>query len=192
MKIFFTASTALIEKDPTKYKPILETIENLGHINTNYYHFDKSSKEFVSGVNQYMSSGENLYNYVQELIQGSDALIAEITQQSIRVGFQLEFALNKKIPCLFLYKETKDFVVPIFAEDSRDGLITVAKYETLEDLKSVIKEFLDKLITGKIKFNFYINLNINKYLNQLSKTSGRAKSDIVRDLILEEMKKNPL
>ncbi len=192
MKVFFTGSTSNLDKDNDRYSYINQLILSLGHENTNYIHHPIESDYRKKVEKEIDGSGLSVYDYVIKLITSSDTMIADITTQSFKVGYQLDYALHNKIPALVIYKKSKDFVLPIMLHTSRYGLLQVKEYESEEEVKEIIKEYLTNILSGKIKFNFYINHRIHNYLNRRSQKEGRNKSDIVRDLILQEINDHPL
>lgn len=192
MKVFFTGSTSKLAEDIRRYDYINQLIMSLKHENVNYIHHPENSDYRVSVEKNIEKSGLSIYDFVVQLITSSDVLIADITTQSFKVGYQLDYALHNKIPSLVLYKNTKDFVLPIMLHTSRYGLLQVKEYNTDKDIKNIIVDYLNNIVSGKIKFNFFINHRIHNYLNRRSQREGRNKSDIVRDLIIKEMNENPI
>jgi hypothetical protein len=192
MKVFFTGSTSNLKEDNDRYDYINNLIMSLGHESTNYIHHPKDSSYRNKVEKSLEDSGKNVYDFVIQLITSSDTIIADITTQSIKVGYQLDYALHNKIPALVLYKNSEDFVLPVMLNTSRYGLLQVKEYKNNEDIEVIIRNYLSNIISGKIKFNFYINHRIYNYLNRRAQQEGRNKSDIVRDLLLEEINENPL
>lgn len=192
MKVFFTGSTSNLAEDTRRYDFINSLIMSLKHESTNYIHHPAKSEYRTSVEKEIETSGLSVYDFVVQLITSSDVLIADITTQSFKVGYQLDYALHNKIPCLVIYKNSKDFVLPIMLHTSRYGLLQVKEYNTDEDIKEIVTEYLNNIVSGKIKFNFFINHRIHNYLNRKSQREGRNKSDIVRDLIVKEMNENPI
>lgn len=192
MKVFFTGSTSKLKEDTSKYLYIINYLETLGHVNTNYIHYPENSDKRRSIEDEIIKKQVGVYDYSISLINSSDIVIADITTQSIKVGYQIDYALNKKIPTLVIYKKSKDFVLPIVLQHSHYGLLKTQEYKELEDLKIIIKNYLNNIKTGKIKFNLFINPEIYNYLTRRSLQEGRNKSDIIRDLILKEIKDKPL
>lgn len=192
MKVFFTGSTSNLIEDTKRYDYINDIIMSLKHESTNYIHHPVDSDYRLTVEKSIGTSGLSVYDFVVQLITSSDVLIADITTQSFKVGYQLDYALHNKIPCLVIYKKSEDFVLPIMLHTSRYGLLQVREYESEEEIKDIISEYLNNIVSGKIKFNFFINHRIHNYLNRRSQRDGRNKSDIVRDLIIKEMNENPI
>lgn len=194
MKVFFTASVAWQNPsvDINRYSMINDFINSLGHESTNYAHYDAESSYRLNVEKEIGESNLNTYDFTTKLITESDILIADITTQSFKAGYQLDFALHNKIPALVIYKKWENFIPPIMLQDNRFGLLTVKEYISDSDIKLIIKEYLENILSGKIKFNFFINHKIYNYLNRRAKIEGRNKSDIVRDIIMSEIYKNPI
>lgn len=194
MKVFFTASISRenTNVDIERYSMINNYINTLGHESTNYSYYKEDSVYRLSAEKNLKLSSLSPYDYVINLITSSDALIADISTQSFKAGYQLDFALHHKIPALVIYRKWDDFVPPIMLQDNRNELLQVREYTKDSEIKQIIKSYLESIATGKMKFNFYINHRIYNYLNRRAKLEGRNKSDIARDIILREINSNPL
>lgn len=192
MKIFFTGSTSNLKKDKSKFSEIITIIDSLGHRNTNYIHFPRKSKIYREATHEMKTKKISLYDYCISLINKSDVLIADIATPSMKVGYQVDYALNQKIPSLVLYKKTKGFVLPVVFRHSHYGLLKVREYKSTDDIKGIVNDFFKTVKTGKIKFNFYLSLELHNYLSQRAKKEKKHKSTVVRDILEKEVKNNPL
>lgn len=192
MKIFFTGSTSKLKQDRSKFEGITDVIESLGHENTNYIHFPPTSRKFREAVKDRKFRKLSLYGYCMHLINNSDILVADITTPSMKVGYQIDYALNRKIPSLVLYKRYKGFVVPVVLRHSYYGLLMVKEYKKIEEIKEIIKNFVVNVKTSSIKFNFYLTLELHNYISRRAETERKNKSDIIREILEKESRSNPI
>jgi hypothetical protein len=93
--------------------------------------------------------------------------------------------MNK--PTLVLYY--KDNVQHFLAGAEDEKLLVKSYNET--NLTNVLKESIEELKSFKDKrFNFFINPGLLTYLETTSKNLGLTKSNFIRNLIVDHMKKN--
>ncbi|GBD88297.1 nucleoside 2-deoxyribosyltransferase [bacterium BMS3Abin03] len=90
-------------------------------------------------------SDNQIYTRDLKWINGSRLMIAEISGPSLGVGFEIAYALfEKKIPVLALaLNEVKKMSAMITGCNS--DLLTFARYNSLEDLQSIIFKFIKDL-----------------------------------------------
>ena len=150
MKIYLAASASNIEKQHTKLLILIQTIKSMKHHVVNPY-FNAIAKGDVSKVNK----SENVYKSLKSSIEGADCVIAEISYQSVSLGIQLEYALNKKIPVLCIYDSKIVHELPLLIRDYKDPLFFKHEY-TEETLGTVLVSFFKKLPKSRIKFNLFI------------------------------------
>lgn len=189
MKIYFTASTSESAKKIEKYRSIIQFLTDLGHVNTNYVHFPKDSPEYLKA--EEILRETNVYDYQTSIINKSDVLLADITNPSITVGYQIDYAINRKIPIIAIYKKNKNFRLPVVLTHTHFGLLDIQKYEDSDDLKAILKSSIENIKAGTIKFNFYINLQLHNYLTRRSEAENRSKSDVIREILESEIKQKP-
>ncbi len=183
MKIYFAAkATQSTEDDIQRYKKIIDILKSDKHTITNPY-FTTSN---------YNKSGEadgNIFDDLRNNIINSDCVIAEITNSSVSLGIQIEYALNNKIPVLCLILEGKGSEIPLIIRDYKNALLTKDHYNK-NNLKTILHSFLSNFPKSRIKFNMFINQEIDKYLGHLVNKHKKPKSEIIREMIEEKMKQD--
>ena len=90
---------------------------------------------------------KQIYKRDIKWIDGSKMMIAEISEPSLGVGFEIAYAIHhKKMPVLALVNQTvKNVSAMITGCDS--NLLTVARYSNTEDLKEFIRTYIKELKT---------------------------------------------
>ena len=90
---------------------------------------------------------KQIYKRDIKWIDGSKVMIAEISGPSLGVGFEIAYAIHhKKMPVLALVNQTvKNVSAMITGCDS--NLLTVARYNNVEDLKEFIRTYIKELKT---------------------------------------------
>ncbi len=126
-------------------------------------------------------------SYVRK-IKSCDMIIAEVSQPSIAVGYQVFYATAYKKPILALYSKdvsNKEDIKSIISINS--PYITLKKY-TKKTLPYIIKTFLGKRNAVLKKFNFIISEEIEDYIEWLSKMKpDKSKSELLREKIEREV-----
>lgn len=119
------------------YTEMIDFIENQGH---------NVLAEFSSKFKSSIPLTDKLtYKRDLKCIEGSKIMIAEISGPSLGVGFEIAYAVfQRKLPVLALYNsEVKNVSSMISGCDSH--LLTVQQYRNSEDMKNIIKTFIDKI-----------------------------------------------
>lgn len=119
------------------FKKMIEYVESLG--NTILTEF---SNKFSSTI---PLTDKQTYKRDLKWIDGSKAMIAEISGPSLGVGFEISYAIfQRKLPVLAIYNsEVQQISAMILGCDS--PLLTISKYRDEDDMKRIIKNYLSKL-----------------------------------------------
>lgn len=181
MLIYFTASTKDIVQKKEEYKRILAIIESLGHKNSNYVH-DYANTDLTKNAEKQLKK-QNVYDYQLGLIDKSDLLLADINSQSVTIGYQINYALNKKIPVIAIHRKESNHIPPVVLTSDHKGLFTMIEYSSDSDLESKLMEVFKTIRTGSFKFNFYIDLSHYNFLERESIKRGMPKSKVLRYII---------
>ena len=138
MQIYFAGSIAGGRDFLETYTKIVKYLQNKGHNIPTEHIIYPDVLTFETGT-----TAEEIYNRDVEWLKGSKALIAEISNPSLGVGYEIGYALNAKIPVLALYH--KDIFISRMISGNKDPLLNVQKYGTDEDWESLIEQFLNSL-----------------------------------------------
>ena len=192
LKYYFTASTKELNDDKERYDLITSYLNSLKCVPLNYVHLDKKDPIRIEFEAKLSSNEISVYDLQTSLINRSDFLIADITKESITVGYQIDYAVRKKIPVLVLTEDKVNYRPPVMLTNNHYGLMTLKKYKSGEDIKKHIFEFINAVTTEKIKFNFFISIPVNNYVTKRAKFEGKNKSQIIRGIISQEAERNPI
>jgi len=137
MKIYFAASIRAGREDVDTYSKIIEHLKNHGEVLTEHI-----------GDKNISSKGENLP--VEEIhardldfLFSSDVVVAEVSNPSLGVGYEIGIAVEhgKKILCLYRPQEGKLLSTMLMGCPQ----IIVKEYKTIGELKQIIDDFFNKL-----------------------------------------------
>ena len=132
MKIYFSGSIRGGRDDVKIYHQIITHLKKFGQVLTEHV-----------GDNSLDSSGEqnddiSIHNKDMELLMACDLVVAEVTNPSLGVGYEIGRAIehNKKVICI--YREIDNKKISAMILGSKD--ILSFKYTDLESLKKLLSK----------------------------------------------------
>lgn len=137
MKIYFAGSIRGGRDDAELYFHIIEYLKNFGEVLTEHIGDPKLTHVGDDGPNDKFIHDRDL-----EWLKSSDVVVAEVTQVSMGVGYEIGRAveMGKKVLCLFRPNSGKNLSAMI----SGCNKITLFNYQSLADIKQIIDLFLKK------------------------------------------------
>ena len=139
MKIYFAASIRGGRKDQNKYNELIQFLSSKLEVLTE--HVGDSSLEQTGEQNL---SDKEIYERDLEWLESADAVIAEVTNPSLGVGYELGIAekLGKPVLCLL---DDSDHNRTLSAMISGNHKITTFRYTSLDQAKEEIISFIHSL-----------------------------------------------
>jgi nucleoside 2-deoxyribosyltransferase len=133
MKIYFAGSIRGGRDDKENYKKIIDWLKQYGIVLTEHIGLDSLTSD---GQTQF--SEEKIYTQDTDWIRESDIVIAEVTQVSLGVGYELGFAesLNKRIVCLFNTESGKSLSAMVRGNKN----LEVINYQDINEIPEILKE----------------------------------------------------
>lgn len=130
MKIYFAGSIRGGREDQDLYLEIINILKNYGEVLTEHV----GNKE-LSSYGQANMTDEEIYLKDTNWIRESDIVIAEVTTNSLGVGYEIAYAesLNKKI--ILLYREEEGKRLSAMLKGNKK--LETITYFKLEELKPV-------------------------------------------------------
>lgn len=178
MKVYFACASEKIKEHIEQYGAIRGFIISMGNkINGDWIgrYIDKEADRNVKLDIPYIRS-ESL-----DALDDSEVLVADVSISSVSVGYQIGYALSKKIPVLCLY--SLDFGVknpPKVIEASDTTLLKISPYSR-KTIHTVIDQFFKNIPNEKmIKFNFIITEEIEEFISNGSQKFELSKSGFLR------------
>ena len=98
MKIYFAGSIRGGRDDKRKYKQIIQWLKSYGQVLTEHIGLDMLTEKGQTELSE-----EEIYTQDRKWLEASDIIIADVTQVSLGVGYELGLAesLGKRVVCLF-------------------------------------------------------------------------------------------
>ncbi len=190
MRAHFITSTIELESEIHSYRLIINILKKHGVELTSNWLENAHRRHTLSDSNAKNElSWSEIYRENINAISRADIVVAEVGQKSFLVGFQVAHALQLKKPILLLSKLEK--IDSVLGVSLSEDIIKYSHY-TDSNVEGVIKKFIsENSMDGKnIRFNFFITRKLLNYLNWVGLQTGKTKSEIIRDLIQQEMYKS--
>ena len=133
-KIYFAGSIRGGREDIEVYKKIIKYLQRSGEVLTEHIGSDKVAEIEIK------NSDNEIYKRDLELLMSCDVIVADVSNPSLGVGFEIAKAveLDKKILCLYRVQENKQLSAMIAGCPN----VKVEEYITFDDIKKVIDKFL--------------------------------------------------
>lgn len=190
MKIYFSCSLENIVTHKSNYLEIIQNIkENSATL----------TRDWVENAINNIENGKNrpprseLYSEIMKAIIDSDLCIFDVTEQSMSVGHQLTYALDKRRPTLLLINKSNGYDPnDLFISGSKSGYLTVKDYSSHSDIKKIVRNFILKNKNqSKTRLNLALDKHLADFLEWLSFKDKTTKTGILQSLIIEKMNSTP-
>jgi len=185
-RIHLIASTNDLDNDLVYLQRIMDVIyKNSAVLTRNWIPASIARKKVTPDIEK--ADWEKIVNESLDAIMRSDLIIAEITLADFNQGIQTYIAAQYKKPTLVL---TRADIRNRFVSGISNKFLTLQQYATEEDLDSLIGTFIKKnrIPERDLRFNMVLDRRIVKYLREKSYETGENKSEIVRNILENEIK----
>lgn len=139
MKIYFATSIRGEQKEGSEKvnKELIDYLKNFGEVLTEHF-----SNPEIKGRGEIELSNKAIHDRDIDWLLSSDVIVAEVTNVSLGVGYEIGRAVehNKKILCLRKRSST-----PLSAMISGCNSLLLKEYETIKDAKKFIHDFFIKI-----------------------------------------------
>lgn len=179
MKVYFSASLSEEKKLKSNYQNIVKIIRSLG------YQVDTLFLE----INEKQTSEKKnkTYHELLKKLKSADIMVAEVSEPSLNLGYEISMALETNKPVLVLFSQGKTIEL-LEVVDNKNMI--VATYNS-NNLQKVLKEKM-AIIKGMVdvRFNFFVSREILNYLDWLSYKRRIPRSVYLRETLEKEMHKD--
>ncbi|XP_069104130.1 5-hydroxymethyl-dUMP N-hydrolase-like isoform X2 [Argopecten irradians] len=138
MKIYFAGSIRGGRQDAELYLRIIDKLQSYGTVLTEHV-----GAKTLEDCEKNLSEKE-IHDRDMAWLQDCDVLVAEVTQPSLGVGYEIGRAitLNKRILCLFRPDSGKSLSAMIAGADTGSPMFVVKNYKE-EEVASILSNFLN-------------------------------------------------
>ncbi len=181
MKIHFMAP--LIHGSREDYVRIVNLIEKQGHSVVTRHALERSPVEIEK---ESPAEAELYAKKISTWVKKADAVVFEVTEPDVSIGFEVATALNLSKPVIILYRRDKG-AIPHALKGIHNDRMQLLSYDdnTLDEMLELALDFAEE--TGDIRFNFFVTPSINAYLDWIAKVKKLPRSVYLRNLIEKEM-----
>ena len=186
MIVHFITSRPTLEEDIKTLRAISAIVKEAGHSLASDWIEEAYKRQTLKESPQ--ADWSSIFKVNIGNIAQSDVVIAETSQESFAVGYQIAAAVQQKKPVLLLRHASAD--KNAFVTGVEDGWIKHVEYDE-HSLDAIIKKFLDEndIKSKDMRFNFFIDRKIYNYLRWAAFKTGKTKAEILRDLVQNEIDK---
>ena len=138
LKVYFACSIRGGRDEAGSYEELIEYISDHAVVLSEIFADQKLTSD---GMNK---PSPDIWKTDMAWVDEADVLIAEVSQPSLGVGYEIAKAESMNKPVLCLYRKQQSKKLSAMIEGSPH--VTVVEYETVEDTKHAIKLFLSELV----------------------------------------------
>jgi nucleoside 2-deoxyribosyltransferase len=143
MKIYFCASIRGGRQLASHYEKLIQMLQKYGQVLTEHL----GSDEIIQSKDRVLSDQE-IHDRDLKWVRESDLVVAEVTVPSLGVGYELGRAIEMGKPVLCLFNTGLEFTLSAMIAGS-EGVVNHS-YKALEDLDSVLEDFMTSNAPGRI------------------------------------------
>ncbi len=189
MKVHFIGSMTDLENNIGAFRAIVDTIKKSGAKLTREWVEGAYSTSQINDEDDIETVWPKIYRENKEAVSRADVIIAEISNRSFLVGFQVAYALQMKKPVLLLSNHNRTRGAIGLSEN--EEIIKFSRYDST-NLEAIIVNFINENSSANkdLRFNFFIDRKILNYLNWASFQTGDTKSEIIRNILKNEIDKS--
>lgn len=186
MKIYFVASSRLVDANPKLYSKMYLYLANEGKmVSDKVMAWIKKGVKDISAAS--LAAKKENYLLSLESVKKADIIVMEVSGHSMSMGYLVSKALEMNKPVVALHKKEH---VPSFITGIDDPKLIIAEYNE-ENVEQIIKDALKKAsCLIDVRFNFFVSPKILNYLDWVAQKRMLPRSVFLRDLIEKEMKKD--
>jgi uncharacterized protein (DUF302 family) len=180
MKIYFSATITSNDKLREIYKRVKEVLTKEGH---SVFDYGSDNLEPSQLAQRSDTEIQSTYKQLDKYLKNAEVYIADISEPSVGIGYEISQALMLRKPCLVLKYQKAGFQPLATIQGNNSAYM---KYKTYDErtLESIIKKFIgnskDKIDT---KFILIIPPEIDRYLEWNVREKGVTKAEITREAI---------
>lgn len=181
MKIFFSASSDVDNLLKEQYVKVIDLLTSMKFTVNQCLFTDISRKELVK-----VEDFNDVYSEVLKSIDESDIFIADISNPSGGVGYQVYHALYQRKPVVIVYSNDKHVNPSVILRGIKSKNVQIFSYSTVDDLICKLPNVINKSIGSiKVRFNLVLNNTDYAFIESESKKAGTTKTKYLNKLIID-------
>ncbi|KAM7409165.1 hypothetical protein PAMA_002729 [Pampus argenteus] len=141
MKVYFCGSIRGGRDDVHVYRKIIQKLQNYGAVLTEHV----SSPELTDRGEGAAAGDRAIHDRDMDWLGQSDLIVAEVTQPSLGVGYELGRAVDMKKRVLCLFRPSSGRSLSAMIRGADDGKLFVVRDYSEEEVENVLEEFFNTL-----------------------------------------------
>lgn len=133
MKIYFAGSIRGGRQDADLYRSIISELQQYGKVLTEHV-----GSKTITPQGEEDKTEEYIYRRDIEWLTSADIVVAEVTQPSLGVGYELAFAEKKGIRVVCLFRNTGENRLSAMLRGN--NYFEIFEYDSLSSAKSILKK----------------------------------------------------
>jgi len=184
MRVYLSGSSRAMGEDLPYLRRMIQAINATQATITRNW-IETANARRIHGIKDEDADWGSIYTENIEAINRSDMAIIESTRNRFSQGFWVYAALRNKLPTLVVTRRKEHLALYRFSSK----YITVKLYQDESELEKIISKFIksNDVSVKDLRFNFFIDRQIYSYLREVSYETGKNKSEIIRDLLEQEI-----
>ncbi|XP_070834144.1 5-hydroxymethyl-dUMP N-hydrolase [Chaetodon trifascialis] len=142
MKVYFCGSIRGGRDDVHVYQRIVEKLRSYGTVLTEHV---SSSQLSDRGEDATAAGDRAIHDRDMDWLQQSDVIVAEVTQPSLGVGYELGRAVDMKKTIFCLFRPSSGRSLSAMIRGADDGELFVVRDYNEDEVENVLEEFFSKL-----------------------------------------------
>jgi hypothetical protein len=185
MKVHFITSRLSIVDDINSIRVVADAMKKVGY---EYEDWLNEAFEREQEDKRNEADWSSIFKKNMENIAKADVVIAETSNASFAVGYQVAVAVQQKKPVLLLRHNDTD--INAFISGVEDGWVKHVRYDK-DTIENILQKFYaeNDIQSKDMRFNFFIDRKIYNYLRWAAFKTGKTKAEILRDLVETEIEK---
>ncbi|XP_029963410.1 5-hydroxymethyl-dUMP N-hydrolase [Salarias fasciatus] len=144
MKVYFCGSIRGGRDDAELYQRIVRELQRYGTVLTEHV----SSPELSDRGEEASATDRHIHDRDMEWLRESDVVVAEVTQPSLGVGYELGRAVTMKKNILCLFRPSSGRSLSAMVRGAEDGRLFLVKDYSEEQVEEILKDFFQRLGGG--------------------------------------------
>lgn len=190
MRLWFGTTTLKFKEYELYYRSIRDYLVEKGHILEEDWIVKNG--EYIKKHPDAFRNIKDVYKRVREVIDNANASIIEFTIPNFSSSHQIGYSLQRGKPTLVMMLKKVDTFKDSYLEALDSPLLSITTY-SLNNYKDILDEFLGyaDLESGLRRYNIMLDRQQKYYLDWACTKYKKSRSELMRDLLDERIKKDP-
>lgn len=176
MQVYFTADPSSSTKSKKNFRAILKSLEKLGYNVYSGHIFESDPKDPET---------------VKERIKAANFVVAEVSEPTKELGYEIGFAVESGVPVIALYSDIADISTLPIMPQGEDGRSLFLEPYTPRSIPQAVANGVAK-VKEVLEYRLTVSITpqISDYLDWASGKKGVSRQTFLRSLIEDRMKKD--